>query len=108
MPRVREREYVFALEEPDDRLRVQIATETGEVVAFLVQYETYLEGSFVPVSRYDSAHGVPHQDTLDRSNRVIRRRWLHGLDLKDALRLGDRDLRANWPDYKAEFFGVTP
>jgi hypothetical protein len=55
-------------------VRVRIWLERGQVVRFTVQYETTgpdLADDPIPVVRYDTAHGVPHRDRLDRRGREI-------------------------------------
>lgn len=75
----------------------------GDVVAFTIQYETTIDERSVPVVLYDSAHGTPHRDVLDRRGNVIDRTWFPGRSNKEALQLGDADLRTNWQRYKAAF-----
>ena len=86
-------------------IRLRIQTSGGRVTAFTDQYETILEGRRVPVTRYDSAHGRPHQDVLDRQGFLIQKRWLDGHTLDEALTEGVRDLRANWRRYRTRFLG---
>ena len=87
-------------------LRVRIATEKGNVVAFTVQYETTIDGERVPVARYDSAHDFAHRDLLDRRGRVIDKRPIPGNPtFKEGLEIGRRDLLDNWRRYRANFLG---
>lgn len=74
-------------------------------MAFLIQYETTISGRRLPVTRYDSSHGRPHQDLLDRHGNLISKRWLDSFTLQEALEVGRHDRRANWQRYKAEFLG---
>ncbi len=106
MPGVHEREFIVTLGWPDDNLRVRFGTEDGRLVSFLLQYETVLNGEIAPITRYDTAHGVPHQDILDRRQRIVEKRWLYEVRLKDAFRRGDKDLRANCCRYKDTFLGA--
>jgi hypothetical protein len=47
----------------EDRMRCVFETRQGEVVDIQVaQYETLLHGKWVPVVRYDTAHGFFHRD----------------------------------------------
>ncbi len=59
----------------------------------------------MPATRYDSAHGRPHRDVLDRRGNLVEKRWLDGRTLGEVLTEGANDLRTNWPRYRARFFG---
>lgn len=48
-----------------NQLRARIATERGQVIEFMMQYETWINGEWRPVVRCDSAHGQAHRDLLD-------------------------------------------
>jgi hypothetical protein len=85
-------------------MRVRFSTVAGDVVAFTVQYETTVDGEPVPVARYDSQHGMPHRDKLNRSGEVIEKVWLP-MTNADALDLGIADFRTNWQRYKTAFLG---
>lgn len=54
-----------------DQYRARARIEHGRVVRYTVQYEARIDGTTYPVVRYDSAHGQPHRDTLDRAGRVV-------------------------------------
>ena len=41
----------------NDRLRIRIATEKGQVVNIVVQYEANIAGTWREIVRYDCAHG---------------------------------------------------
>lgn len=68
-----EREYLTAVGELGDRIRVRFTTERGRVVRYAVQFEVLHENRYRPAVRYDSAHGVPHRDTLDWQGGTINR-----------------------------------
>lgn len=88
----------------DDWLRYRIDTARGRVTDFVLQYEAVIDGRRYQVVRFDCAHGQPHRDTLDGRERVVEKFWLPaGLSLGDALQWANRDLRANWRRYRAEF-----
>ncbi len=56
--------YVFMLSDTD-RKRHEHITEKDRVAGFVVQYETLSEGKWLPVVRYDTAHGYAHKDLLN-------------------------------------------
>ena len=76
-------------------------TRRGKVVAFVVQLEVELQGAWVPVVRYDLAHGRAHIDLHETPSRKTKR----FLDLApaEALTEADTDLMENWEQYQAEF-----
>jgi len=45
----------------NDRLRIRIGTEKGQVVNVMVQYEANITGAWCEIVRYDCAHGFLHQ-----------------------------------------------
>ena len=58
--------YFFILLDTDgfDRLRIRIETVKGEVKYFVVQYEALLKEEWIPIVRYDLAHGFFHRDVM--------------------------------------------
>ncbi|MGI8482673.1 MAG: DUF7718 family protein [Thermomicrobiales bacterium] len=52
-------------------LRIRISTETVDVTSLTVQYETWIDGEWVAVVRYDTAHGQAHIDFLDHDGNKI-------------------------------------
>ena len=50
----------------DNALRVTFESEHGQIVHFVVQLECRIDedGKWIPVVRYDTAHGYAHRDIL--------------------------------------------
>jgi len=93
-------EYVFYLA-PDetDRLRVIIRKDKGEILEFVVQYETMILEEWRPVVRYDTAHGFAHRDVIRANGEVVKQPLFfetHNL----ALTFATLDLKMNWRQYK--------
>jgi len=66
-------EYLFYLvPEETDRLRVTAMKDKGDILEFVVQYETLLLGMWRPVVRYDTAHGFAHKDIVRANGEVIK------------------------------------
>ena len=78
------------------RVHVRVETTHGQVNAFAVVLVADIGGIPVCVSRYDTAHGQPHQDVLGRRQGLIRKDWLMDLTLKQALDYAIYDLRNNY------------
>ena len=69
MSGIKKKRFIVMLT-PKDRYRHSHTRFRGEVLSFVVQYETILEGEWFPVGRYDTEHGFAHRDTFDkRGNR---------------------------------------
>ncbi len=50
----------------DNALRVMFESDHGQIVRFVVQLECQIkeEGEWIPIVRYDTAHGYAHRDVL--------------------------------------------
>ena len=55
------------------------------------------------VARYDTAHNVPHRDVLGRRKGLLRKDWLAGMSLKEALQFAITDLKMNYERYDQIF-----
>lgn len=88
----------------EDRYRHLHVRFKREVISFVVQYETSLEGKWLPVVRYDTEHRFAHRDMLDKkgSKRVTP---VFAKDHNEALTFADYDIKSNWRIYKKAFLG---
>lgn len=94
--------YVFMLTDRD-RKRHEHILEKGEVTGFVVQYEIFFEEKWVPVVRYDTAHGYAHKDLIN-PNGSIEKIFMGLADFNEALTLADKDINENWERYKNRYF----
>ncbi|OGU70552.1 MAG: hypothetical protein A3H45_06025 [Ignavibacteria bacterium RIFCSPLOWO2_02_FULL_55_14] len=99
---MKETEFVIQLG-PADRLREYHARSRGKIINFSVQYETLWRGDWLPVVRYDTAHGFSHRDQYGIQGTVIKTP-LFILDYNRALTFAELDLKANWQLYRERFF----
>lgn len=99
MKKVTRYAYLLTL---NDRKRHEHVTEQGSVVQFMVQYETYVEGEWFPLIRYDTAHGFPHVDRV-RADGTVEKIPLLTKDLGEALTFADQDIDENWGRYKEAY-----
>lgn len=97
------REYCIPTRQLGAAIYVRLITEGHRKVAWTVQLETFDEGKWKPVVRYDTADGWPHRDTLDRRGREVRKEWLTSDDLDATFGASLADVRANWEAYIAAF-----
>jgi hypothetical protein len=87
---------------PSDRYRHLHVRVRDRIVFFRLQMETLVGRKWLPVVRYDTAHGFAHRDLLDRRGRADKTP-LFNQDLNDALTFAENDLKTNWTSYKRRF-----
>jgi hypothetical protein len=92
-----------------DVIRVRLDVDRGQVTAFTLQLETFVDGRWRPVVRYDSAHEQPHRDLLDWDGHVIDKFWLPPtMTNKQAVRYAEQDLSENGAAYRDAFLERKP
>ena len=93
-------EYVIPLGE-NARKRHYHETKKGKIIHFAVQFEIFHNEKWLPVVRYDVAHGFSHIDRY----RIDGTKTKNKLDLtwKDALTLAEEDIKENWKTYARLF-----
>jgi hypothetical protein len=94
-------EYVIRLS-PRDRYRHTHIRVKDRVVFFRVQLEMLFEDKWMPVVRYDTAHGFVRRDLLDKKGRSVKTP-IFNQDLNDALTFAENDLKSNWLSYRKRF-----
>lgn len=57
-----EKEYTVSLTDVD-KLRVELITERGRIVRFVVQYIALIDSEWRELMRFDNWHGYPHRHT---------------------------------------------
>jgi len=92
-PGVKETEFRIQLG-PADRLREHHVRSKRRIIIFTVQYETFWQDKWLPVVRYDAAHGFAHRDLYDLQGGTTKTP-LFILDYNQALTFAESDLRAN-------------
>ena len=93
--------YEILLSE-SDRKRHTHHSDRGEVISFTVQFETLVKEKWLPVVRYDTAHGYAHKDILHLDG-LKEKVDLGPMTMKDALVAADRNINENWLRYKKRF-----
>lgn len=101
MADVKETEFLIQLG-PTDRFREQHARSGKRIIHFTVQYETLWQRKWLPVVRYDTAHGFAHRDLYDIQGRTMKTPLLI-LNPNQALTFTESDLKANWQVYRERF-----
>lgn len=98
---MREKSYLRIVSE-DSRIRARFKTEKGEVKEFMIQMEVRYEGKWVPVVRFDTAHGYAHKDTFYRGVRQKKEELVFGT-FNESFTFAQLDLSRNWKNYKKAF-----
>ena len=102
---MKETEFLIQLG-PADRLREHHVRSRGRIISFTVQYETLWQGRWLPVVRYDTAHGFAHRDLYDVQGKAIKTP-LFILNYNQALTFAESDLKANWQVYRERFVKLS-
>jgi hypothetical protein len=97
-----EKSYITWLDERT-YVEVEFVTAQGRVVSFVVRLMR-IDGDHVfGIVRYDTAHGMPHRDILDRQGRILRKDWLAEMTFDQALTHAKEDLCQNYESYLRRF-----
>lgn len=89
-------------EEDKDRLRVEIETEKGKVVNFVVQYEALIQAKWHAIVRYDCSHGFAHRDVMHIDGSKDKT-TLSITNLGMALLYAEQDIKDRWDWYKERY-----
>ena len=79
-------------------LAVRIELVAGQITRFVVRLMKAADPD-MNIARYDTAHNLPHRDVLGRRKGLLRKDWLAGMDLKQALQFAINDLKMNYERY---------
>ena len=61
--------------ENDVRILIIRSTQKGRYVSFAVFLTIQTEQGWVDVARFDTAHGIPHQDVLGKKAGFLQKIW---------------------------------
>jgi hypothetical protein len=88
----------------DNILRAWFELERGQVHKFMVQLECYIDDQdeWIPVVRYDTAHGFAHCDRLHPYAPTTKTK-MTTRDYNEALTFAIQDLAENWGIYRRRF-----
>jgi hypothetical protein len=95
------KEWIKAFEE--FALLVDRTTIRGSVTIFSVVLLVYLEGEWIDITRYDTAHGVPHRDILGKKQGLRFKRWMDDIDINNVFEYAIRDGTENARQYLADY-----
>ncbi len=88
----------------DNALRAKFEVERGHILRFMVQLESRFKDNdaWVPVVRYDTAHGFAHCDKLHPYEAATKIK-METYDYNDALTTAMDDLINNWNTYRRRY-----
>lgn len=74
----------------------------GKVVDIVIQYETFINNKWVPIVRYDCAHGFFHRDCMNPDG--TQDKVAISIDqLEIALGYAEQELKDNWHIHKSNY-----
>lgn len=87
---------------PDTRRRHTHVRLKKEIISFVVQLEVFVKDKWLPVVRYDTAHGFAHKHLFHYSEKPEQTPlFTHNYD--EALDFADADIKTNWEFYRELF-----
>jgi hypothetical protein len=89
-----ESEFFIRADLPGVIIRVRFQQDHGRIVWFVVQLEIILDEQWLPVTRYDTAHGFVHRDDLQPNGEQIKTPLVFP-SYEDGMTFAIRDLRTN-------------
>lgn len=100
---VKDIEFISELDKlGQNRLRVRLKTDKGNLNDVVYQYETLIEGKWFEIVRYDCAHGFFHRDVMFPNGDKEKQEIIID-DLKQASKYAEQDLKDRWEWYRERF-----
>ncbi len=75
----------------------------GKIIQYTAQYEAIIDGERMIVVRFDNAHGIPHQDTLNPRGVEVDKIWFPDLSNEQALTDAIENISTRWETHRAAF-----
>ena len=94
--------FIFLGNQFKDRIRVRFEKDKGGILDLVIQYEAMINGKWMPIVRYDCAHGFFHRDLL-HPNGDKEKKSIEVPDLKYAFTFARQDLEDKWEWDKAQY-----
>jgi len=85
-----------------NRIRVRLITENGDLQDIMFQYETLIDDKWVSIVRYDCAHGFFHRDIMYPNGDKEKQAIVVG-SLKNASLYAEQDLKDRWEWYRERY-----
>jgi hypothetical protein len=101
-PRIVERRWIEDLLPGEAQLRCFYRRQGKAIDQFTVQMEVNCNRVWMPVVRYDNAHGFCHRDTLHPDGTQEKTGVSMG-NLNETFTFAIEDLQANWPVHRQRY-----
>jgi hypothetical protein len=98
------RKWFVDLGSEEARLRCAYHRTGREISQFTVQLEILVRDAWLPIVRYDNAHGFCHRDTLHPDGTQDKTALFFG-DTNETFTFAIEDLRTNWENHRDRFVG---
>ena len=85
-----------------ERLRVKLTLNKGKLVDFVFQYESFINGRWLEIIRYDIAHGFFHRDYMTPKGDKEKTR-IEMPDIKTSATYAEQDIKDKWEFYKTKY-----
>jgi len=100
---VKNKEFFKILDkEGNDRLRIKLGIEKGELINIVIQYESLINNKWTPIVRYDIEHGFFHRDLMTPKGEKIKTP-INISDLNYATIYAEQDIKDKWEYYKQKY-----
>jgi hypothetical protein len=100
---MKEIEFISLLDNNgQNRIRVHLITEKGDLTDIMYQFETFFDGKWIAIVRYDCAHGFFHRDVL-LPNGDKEKHSIEMDSLKSASKYAEQDLKDRWEWYRERY-----
>jgi len=76
---------------------------SGGISSFRVVLLAEIDGEIYSVARYDTAHGVPHQDILGLKGGLLAKNWFFEYEIEKVFEYAIDDLQTNAKQYISFF-----
>jgi len=82
-----------------ERLRIRLKLEKGEIIELVCLNESFINGKWNAIVRYDTAHGFFHRDV----NGDQKKYSIEMDSLKVAASFAEQDIKDRWKFYKNRY-----
>jgi hypothetical protein len=78
--------------ENDVRILIIRSTQKGRYVSFAVVLTIQTEQGWIDVARFDTAHGIPHQDVLGKKAGLLQKIWYDDIYSERSIPFSDNNI----------------
>lgn len=86
----------------ENAARVRFQLDRNRIILFVVQLECFIKEEWIPIVRYDTAHGFAHRDLMHPA-RPPEKKEIQVEDFNAGLTFALQDLATNWKKYRERY-----